>query len=191
MADLDEFALAKLAREMAMNIRPYQAVFDDFGITEEEYYEILKIDFYRRAKEQFALEWNSALSVNERVKLISASYVEETLPVIGRRMLRETEPFASVIDAGKYLARNAGLGEPKTAANTSERFVITINLGADTVEHYDKSIAIDANDISPTPDTKVKALPLKKDKEEIEKDKALSAEIKTNIKAFELFTKDD
>ena len=34
MKDLDEFTLAKLAREMAMNIRPYKPIFADYGIDE-------------------------------------------------------------------------------------------------------------------------------------------------------------
>ena len=54
MADLDEDAMAKLAREMAMDIRNYKDIFADFGISEEDYYEIAKTRFYMRAKEQFA-----------------------------------------------------------------------------------------------------------------------------------------
>jgi hypothetical protein len=110
MPDLDEFALAKLAREMAMNIRPYQAVFSDFGIDESDYYEIAKQDFFKRAKEQFTLEWNSVLSVNERTKLLSATGYEEALPVICKRLLRENESLRDVIDGAKMLSKNAGLG---------------------------------------------------------------------------------
>ncbi len=149
MANLDEFAMAKLAREMAMAIRNYKIIFDDFGITEEEYYEIAKNDFYKRAKEQFALEWNSALSAAERVKLISASYAEEILPVVTRRAMNRDEPLPGVLGTFKQLCQNAGIGDPKNpVSNAAERFVITINMGAD-VEHYDKSITIDANDIDP------------------------------------------
>jgi hypothetical protein len=61
-------------------------------------------------------------------------------------MLNEKEPLTSAVEACKFLARNAGIGEAKQSPqNNSERFVITINLGAD-VEKYDKSIKIDAND---------------------------------------------
>lgn len=158
--DLDEFALAKLAREMAMNIRNYKTVFEDFGITEEDYYEIEKIEFYKRAKEQFTLEWNSVLSVADRVKLKSAVLSEEVLHTFGKRMLRETTPTEDVVNGLKLLCKNAGIGEGKEGTANAERFVITINMGADT-EHYDKSITIDAKDISPEPkivgDAKVKS----------------------------------
>ena len=99
-ADLDEFALAKLAREMAMNIRPYKAVFEDFNISEEDYYEIAKNEFYIRAKEQFALEWNSALSVNERVKLIRSLHM--------RKARRETGLFVAEGASLLVTARDAG-----------------------------------------------------------------------------------
>lgn len=146
--DMDEFAMAKLAREMAMGIRNYKKIFEDFSITEEDYYEISKHEFFKRAKEHFALEWNSALSTNQRIKLMSAAAAEEGLLTLGRRILNENEPLPAVVEAHKLLTRNAGMGEGADTGNSSDRFVITINLGADT-EHYDKSIAIDANDTPP------------------------------------------
>lgn len=138
--DLDEFVLAKLAREMAMSIRPAAAVLNDYGLDETTFYEITKNPFYRRAKEQFSLEWHSALSVNERVKLISASLLEQALPKLSARMVGN-EPLAAAADVAKLFARNAGLGDVKAESKSSERFQITINLGADT-EVYDKALAI-------------------------------------------------
>ena len=148
--------MAHLAREMAMAIRPYKAIFQDFDIDEETFYEISKHPFYKRASEQFLLEWNSSLSAAERVKLISAAYAEQGLPVIGKRMLDPKESLVGVLDGFKALCRNAGIGtDTKTDKPSGERFQITINLGADVegnpvVEKYDKSITIDANDLSPS-----------------------------------------
>jgi hypothetical protein len=51
------------------------------------------------------------------------------------------------IDAAKTLDSFAANGPQ--GAPASERFVITINLGGDVVEHYNKSVAIDANDVDP------------------------------------------
>jgi hypothetical protein len=146
MPDLDEITMAKLAREMAVNIRNYQDIFRDFNINEEDFYEITKIPFFQRAKEQYTLEWNSAISTNERVKLISASLLEPGLPVLAARMVDRNEPLAAAIETGKFLARNAGIGDAKAEQKPNDRFVITINLGADS-ETFNKSIAIDANDI--------------------------------------------
>jgi hypothetical protein len=154
MVELDEIKLAKLAREMAMNVRPYAEVFDDFGITETDYYEISKLEFYARAKEQFTLEWNSTISTGDRIKIGSLAYLEQILPMLTRRALDLKEPLPAATDVAKLLARNAGIGEVKSEKNTSERFMITINLGADVdgkpvIETYDKSIAVETPDATP------------------------------------------
>src|SRR5262245_11771668 len=135
-ADLDEFAMAKLAREMAMNIRNYKLIFADFGINETDYQQIEKNDFFRKVREQFSIEWNSAASTEERIRLGSLAYLEQLMPSATRKALREDTPLASSTDWGKALMKMAGVGEPKSEKpDPSERFVITINLGADT-EHY-------------------------------------------------------
>jgi hypothetical protein len=151
--DLDEFAMAKLAREMAMAIRKTDTIFEDFGIDETSFYEISKNPFFIRAKEQFALEWNSSLSSAERVKYISAAYLEQMLPVIGGKAMKREENLAAQTDVAKLFARNAGIGETRQeGTNTAERFIISINLGADVegkpiIEKFDKSVEINANDI--------------------------------------------
>jgi hypothetical protein len=149
MANLDSTALAKLANEMVMGIRNYKTIFADFGITEEDYYEILKNDYYRKIKDQIAIEWNATTSTGDRLTLQGKAGSEVLLPVMLQRALSPTEPLTSVIDALKMAAKIGGIGESKTAnaGNLAERFVITINLGADTkgnpiTEHYDKPIAI-------------------------------------------------
>ena len=141
MIDLDEFALAKLAREIAMNIRPAAVILQDFGLTETAFYEITKNPFFQRARDQFALEWNSMLTTNERVKLISAYALEQALPRLTKRMMGD-EPLAAAADVAKLFSRNAGLGEARADGKSNERFQITINLGADK-EVYDKAIAIE------------------------------------------------
>ena len=137
MKDLDETAMAKLAREMAMNIRNYKVIFEDFDITEEDFYEISKNDFFKRAKEHFALEWNSALSTVDRTRLKAAAGTEELMGPLIQRALRESEPLAACIETAKWVSKIAGLdGAKSEGPNAADRFVITINLGAD-VEHYD------------------------------------------------------
>jgi hypothetical protein len=176
MVELDEIKLAKLARELAMNVRPYQDVFKDFGITETDYYEISKLEFFIRAKEQFTLEWNATTSTADRVKIGSLAYLEQILPAITRRALDLKEPLPAATDVAKLLARNAGIGEAKSEAKgASERFVITINLGADTegkpvIEKYDKSLTVDAHDIDPAAARKTvepKTKPTSEDAEEL------------------------
>lgn len=154
MADLDETTLAKLAREMIMNIRNYKAVFEDFGITEEDFYEIEKNEFFKRAKEQFLIEWNSTTSTADRLKFQSQAGLEQLLPVLIRRAMEGNEPLNSANETGKMLAKLGGIGEVKEGGPAVDRFQIVINLGADVdgkqvIESYDKTIAIDMDPIKP------------------------------------------
>ena len=155
MPDLDEIGLVRLAREMAMNIRTWQAVFADFQITEEDYYEIEKNEFYQRAKSQYIIEWNATTSTADRLKFQSQSGLEQLLPFLVQRAMDAKEPLAAANDTGKMLAKLGGIGEPKSDGGAAaERFVIQINLGADVdgkpvVETYDKAIAIDLDPVKP------------------------------------------
>lgn len=144
MVELDEFRLAALAREMVMNIRNYAVVFQDFSITEDDYYEIEKNPFYKRAKEQFALEWNSTTSTEDRLRIGSLAYLEQLYPILTRRAMLATESLPAAVEVGKLLAKTAGVGDTKTEKGMADRFVIQINMGSD-VEKYDKPVEITAN----------------------------------------------
>lgn len=180
MADLDEIQMAKLARELAMNIRPYTAVFAEFGIDEIDYQLIEKNGFFRKVKEQFTQEWNSSLSTEERLRIGSLAYLEQLFPIITRRAMKEDANLSASTDVSKVLMKAAGVGEPKGDKVNTDRFVITINLGADT-ETYDKSIAIDVND-TPCKELPPKELP--PTPEDIAADARLSAEIKAKTKTI-------
>src|SRR5262245_65253388 len=66
--------------------------------------------------------------------------------VLGDIMLDASASPKHRIDASKTLDAFAANGPEATAA--ADRFIITINLGSD-VERYNKSIAINANDVDP------------------------------------------
>jgi hypothetical protein len=70
--------------------------------------------------------------------------------VLGGIMLDANASPKHRIDSAKALDAFAANGPE--AAPASDRFQITINLGSDVL-HFDKSIAIDANDVDPFNDT--------------------------------------
>jgi hypothetical protein len=143
--DFDEAKMTKLAREEVMNIRKWPDVLEDYDITEDQFYEISKVPHYQRAKAAYAIEWNATLATGDRVKTIAAVLLERGMRIIDRRMHDPGEPFNSVIEAHKLLARSAGIGEAKGGEQkNAERFVITINLGDDDTKTYDKSLAVSA-----------------------------------------------
>jgi len=149
MADLDETDMIKLASELVKNIRPYKQVFADFGIDENDYYELEKNPFFVRVKEHFTLEWNSIASTADRNKVKSMAGFEHLLPIAIRKAQAEDTPLAATAGLMGTLAKVAGIAqENKNPGTGADRFIITINLGADT-EVYNKSIEINPNDVDP------------------------------------------
>jgi putative sterol carrier protein len=76
--------------------------------------------------------------------------IVDAAPILGGIMRDPGANERHRIDAVKTLDSLAATGPEKVPAG--ERFIITINLnsdGSDHVEHYDKSITIDANDTTP------------------------------------------
>jgi hypothetical protein len=171
MATLDDTQLAALARELVMNIRNYKETFALFGIDENDYYEIEKNEYFRRVREHITLEWNAMTSTDERIRLQHLAYLEKLSPVLARRAMQPDANLSASTDVAKIFMKGGGVGEAKSEKANTERFVITINLGADTegkeiIEHYDKPIAVD-----PDPNA-------------IAADAKLSAEIKAKTKAI-------
>ena len=99
MADLDEYAMAKLAREMAMAIRNYKDIFADFGITEEDYYEIAQ---ERRSTSgpRSSSHWNGTAPSRPTTGSRSPAQPEPNKDCwrSPERMLDPNEPFPGVLD---------------------------------------------------------------------------------------------
>lgn len=140
--NIDVQDLAKLAREMAMLLKPRATILAEHELSEEDYAQIEKLEFYKRALETASIEWNRPMSTAERIRLIGQCYLEESLPVIGGRMANTNESLANVVDGMKVLTQISGLNnnnEKSTPASAAEKFIIQINLGAD-IEKYEKDI---------------------------------------------------
>lgn len=133
MPELSPAALAKLARDFAMDIKERHVILADYKLTEAQY-EFLEThnDFYRQALRAAAIEWHSPLSTAERIKVEAAAILEDSLVGLGARMQSKTEGLPGVIEAAKLFAKVAGVGEREAGAGApGERFVINIDLGGD------------------------------------------------------------
>jgi hypothetical protein len=125
---------------------------------------------FLRSKYKFSNEvWESLGNSERLLDLIEAEKVRRMRSGAAKRekaqlhVLRVPDVAASIafdassnarhrLDAGQLLDKLAANGPEAVPA--ADRFVITINLGADShgravIEHYDKSIAPDPNPISP------------------------------------------
>lgn len=151
MPNFDEATLARLARDMALNVKNVHSIFAEYEINEQLYYELLAHnEFFRKLRNQYKDDWNTSTSTAERIKVGSLASLEVLLPLATQRAQDEEhpEPLASITNLCNVLTKTAGIGDNKDTPNASERFVITINLGADT-ETFNKSIEVNPNDVDP------------------------------------------
>lgn len=130
---LDAPALAKLAREIAMDIKERHAILKDFGLTQTQYDFLSENnDFFKQALHAACIEWHAPLSTQERIKTEAAAILEDSLPGLGARMQNKSEGLPGVVEAAKLFAKVAGVGERDAGAGAvGERFVINIDLGGD------------------------------------------------------------
>lgn len=135
---LDVHTLAALARQIATNMRPLEAVLADHHLTLEDYHKIETIPYFKNALEDAIREWNSPMKTSDRVRIKSAMLVEDALPELGARMLDRNEPLRDAVEVGKWISRMGDLGEQKNAGQNHERVSITINMGGETL-HFDKT----------------------------------------------------
>lgn len=125
--------LARLAREIAMDIKERHGVLKEYKLTEPQY-EFLEAnnDFYKAALHAACIEWHAPLTTQERIKVEAAAILEDSLLDIGSRMRTKAEPLTGVVEAAKLFAKVAGVGEREFGSGTpGERFVINIDLGGD------------------------------------------------------------
>src|SRR6185436_13040086 len=80
--------LARLAREIAMDIKERRDTLEVFKLTEAQYEQIEKLPLYERMLTAAVIEWNSAKSTPDRLKIEAAAILEEALPHIGARMTK-------------------------------------------------------------------------------------------------------
>ena len=133
-SDLDYI---RLAREIAMDILPIETILKQYDISDETWLKLQANTKFRIILSNEVEAWSSALNTFERVKVKSASMLEEWLPTLNSRMHDYSENLPAVIEAGKMLAKIAGLGNEKDSSGVvGERFVINISMGpkADPLE---------------------------------------------------------
>ena len=127
-SDID---VVRLAREIAMDIVPLADILKQYSISDETWSELQRNSKFKMLLSLEVEAWSTALNTHERVKMKSASMLEEFLPELYRRMHDAEEAFPAVIEAGKTLARMAGIGNERNdiGASIGERFVINISMG--------------------------------------------------------------
>lgn len=136
----DDVIILKLAREIAMDIRPLDVILETYELDFDQYETLTKTPAFQGYLRNAIEEWQSATNTPERVRLKSLSFVEEALPEFYARAHDRGEPLSAKVELLKTVARFGGVGGQVESAGTGERMVVTINLGADQTLKIEKDI---------------------------------------------------
>ena len=147
---INEVVLLKLAREIAMDIRPLEEILELHKIEPTKWETIKENRYFQGVLLHEVEAWQSAMNTPERVKLKSLAFVEEALPEFYARAHDPKEPLNAKVEVLKTIAKFGGIGGSNFDASLGgERLSVTINLGADhslTIEKEITSKVIDHED---------------------------------------------
>jgi hypothetical protein len=140
LPELSAAQLAALAREVVMEIRELRDILPTFGITPAQYARLAEHPTYKRIHDAIAIDWHGATNTERRIKISAAAILENSLPMLGARIGAVKEPLREAIEGAKLFARMAGVtySEPETAREG--KFVINIDLGADSKLRFEKEV---------------------------------------------------
>lgn len=139
LPELTPAQMAKLAREVVMQIREVKDILLDFGVTPGQYARLVDHPSYKRILDAISIDWNTASNTEQRIKIAAAAILEDNLSTLGARMGSDKEPLREVIEAGKLFSRLAGVASEQEGGRAAEgKFVINIDLGADAKLRFEK-----------------------------------------------------
>jgi hypothetical protein len=134
--------LVRLAREIAIDHFPLEAILERYQVSPEQWETIRKMPRFTALLEIETADWQGSLNTGERTKLKAAAMIEDFLPEAHSRMHDARETLPAKTELAKLIAKIAGMGERTdiNGVNSSEKFSVTINLGADQQLQFAKQV---------------------------------------------------
>lgn len=150
---LDDVLISKLAREVARDLMPTDAVLKRFKLDSQTYERVLDLPFFQARLEEELSVWNGSDSgsIRARIAAKAATVIEESLIEVFDLVHDKSQPLTGKVEALKFAARLASMGEPG-AVDTTEKVVINITFGQDKL-HFetqragDDALLIDAEPV--------------------------------------------
>lgn len=119
--------VSRLARDVAMDILGVDKILKLHGLSQEEWDVLRSSDDFKRTLVSMIKEWQAAGNTKERVAVKSATAIESSLEWIMENLGDPDIPFIQKIEALKFVARLASLGESgRGDGHAGERVVIQI-----------------------------------------------------------------
>lgn len=140
-APFNDTGLIRLAREIAMDMRPLEEILEIHEITPTNWERLRENTQFQALLRSEIEAWNSATNTSERVKIKALAFVEEALPEFYARAHDPKEPLNAKVEVLKTVAKFAGVGGSQfDASMAGEKFSVTINLGADQQLKIEKTL---------------------------------------------------
>lgn len=125
-----DFNVIKLAREVAIDHYPIAEILSRYNITTEEWDALNAWPRFTELVETERQQWNSALNTPARIKLKSATVIEEWMQEGHRLLHADKESFSSKVELLKLLGKFAGIDTPELRqGETAGRVTINIKIG--------------------------------------------------------------
>lgn len=141
LAVVDDLTVMKLARELAKDIQPLEVILKFMALSPAQWDKINAMPHFQTVLRQECEAWAGASNTAERVKLKSLAFVEELLPEFYTRAHDTRELLSAKTEVLKTVARFAGVGATGGGdGGLSEKFSVTINLGADRTLKIEKNL---------------------------------------------------
>lgn len=157
---LSDRLISQLAREVARNLVPVTRVCANYKISPEQFDKVVNTPFFQTRLAEEVDIWNASdtNSITKRIGAKAATMIEESLAEVYALIHDRLQPMPAKIEALKWAARMAGIGDnPNVRGNSDDRGVrITINIGEKRIE-FDKertlpSTVIEGQAVELTPD---------------------------------------
>ena len=131
MTDANLINLAKLAREIAMDILPIDKILDLNKIDDNTWERIEADPKFAAMLQDMITEWNATGNARSRIRVKSQTAVEALLEVLIHEVQYTDAPLAQKVDTVRQIARLGELeGREIGTGGASDRVSIVINLGS-------------------------------------------------------------
>jgi len=130
---MDAVNLAKLAREIAMDILPIDRVLSLNQIEDEDWVRIQEDPRFRAQLADMIKEWESATNTRDRVRVKAATGFEALMEVYLEDAMNPEIPLVQRVEVGKLLVKIGELEAQKLGGGGSQ-VLIQINFGEKEVK---------------------------------------------------------
>jgi len=128
--DKDEPRLRHIARKLAMDIVPIEAILLESRMPREEFEQLQHTRYFQDMLSEEVANWSAAPNAAERVRIKYLTITEEIAPDMYTALLDTKIPLGQRADLLKTVAKLAGLDKTGPEAGGAGKVRITINMGA-------------------------------------------------------------